>query len=334
MSDRVRVFAPGRVNLIGEHTDYAGGLVLPIAIDRGTTLIGQRGHDRVVLVSGDEAEPAEVALDGEGAGTGWARYVAAVVAELEPKEGLIGEVATSLPIGAGLSSSAALQVAVALALVGPDGDVDRVELALRLQRAELRACGVPTGVMDQLASLCGIDGSALLIDCSTLAVTPVALPDDIDVVVLDSGERHSLETTDYGDRRREVEAAAALVGPLPAATLDEVEGIDDPVLRMRARHVVSENARVRAFVDALAQDDIEQAGAILGDGHRSLRDDMEVSTPGIDKLVEQVTNVDGVHGARLTGGGWGGCIVALTEPRALDIGWRVRASAGAEITSV
>ena len=333
MNDRVRVFAPGRVNLIGEHTDYAGGLVLPIAIDLGTTLLGQRGHDRVVLVSGPDHEPAEVELHGKGDHTGWARYVAAVVAELAPATGVIGEVATTLPVGAGLSSSAALEVAVALALLGDD-ERDRVELAQLLQRAEARATGVPSGVMDQLASLCGQAGNALLIDCTTLAITAVPLPDDIDIVVLDSGERRTLETSAYARRRHEVEAAADIIGPLRDASLDDVTRIDDPIVRKRARHVVSENARVLAFVDDLARGSIEDAGAVLYDGHRSLRDDMEVTSAATDALVERLARTDGVHGARLTGAGWGGCVVALTEPDALDIGWHVRASDGARVTFV
>jgi galactokinase len=333
VSDRVHVFAPGRVNLIGEHTDYAGGLVLPIAIDLGTTLIGQRGHDRVVLVSGPEHEPAEVTLDGSGTYKGWARFVAAVVAELAPAHGVIGEVATTLPVGAGLSSSAALEVAVALAIVG-EGEHDRLALAKTLQRAEMRATGVPSGVMDQLASLCGVEGNALLIDCTTLAITNVAVPDDIDVVVLDSGERRTLETSAYAERRQQVEAAAAIIGPLSDATLDDVTRIDDPVVRKRARHVVSENARVRAFVAELARGGVEEAGAVLYEGHRSLRDDMEVTSAATDALVERLARTDGVYGARLTGAGWGGCVVALTEPGAVDIGWHVRASDGARVTSV
>ncbi len=157
VNEMLRVWAPGRVNLIGGHTDYSGGLVLPMAIDLGTTIIGQRGHDRVVLVSHDEPEPAEVALDVTDPADvtpAWARYVAGVVAEVAPTTVFIGEVWTTIPIGTGLSSSAALEVAVALALVGDDR-VDRTQLALACQRAEHRASGVPCGIMDQFSSLLG-----------------------------------------------------------------------------------------------------------------------------------------------------------------------------------
>jgi galactokinase len=334
-AERVVVRAPGRVNLIGEHTDYAGGFVLPIAIDMVTTIAGQRGHDRIVLMSTDDATPAEVPLVGADPSkvTGWARYVAAVVAELSPETGFIGEVGTSIPIGAGLSSSAALEVALALALLGPEAAAatDRGALAEACQRAELAASGVPCGVMDQLASLCGVAHHALLIDCTTLSVQPVALPDDVAIVVIDSGERRALAHTGYADRRSEVARAIDLVGSLRDATLDAVASIEDPVVRKRARHVVTENARVQAFVHALAADDLEAAGDLLMESHRSLRDDHDVSTPFVDQLVERLAVTDGVFGARLTGGGFGGCVVALTEPGALDVGWHVTPSPGATI---
>jgi galactokinase len=334
-TERVVVRAPGRVNLIGEHTDYSGGFVLPIAIDMMTTIVGQRGHDRVVLMSADDPTPAEVPVLGADPSkvAGWARYVAAVVAELSPETGFIGEVGTSIPIGAGLSSSAALEVAVALALLGPDeaATADRGTLAQACQRAELAASGVPCGVMDQLASLCGVAGHALLIDCTTLSVKPVALPADLEIVVIDSGERRALAHTGYADRRSQVAAATVLLGSLRDATPDAVASIDDPVVRKRARHVVTENARVQAFVHALSADDLETAGHLLMESHRSLRDDHDVSTPFIDQLVERLAATDGVFGARMTGGGFGGCVVALTEPGALDVGWHVTPSAGATI---
>ena len=203
VNEQLRVWAPGRVNLIGGHSDYSGGLVLPMAIDLGTTIVGHRGHERVVLVSQDEPEPAEVALDVSDPAAvtpTWARYVAGVVAEVAPTTGFIGQVSTTIPIGTGLSSSAALEVAVALALVGDDR-IDRQQLALACQRAEHRASGVPCGIMDQFASLLGVEGHAILIDCTTLDVTPVELPDDIAIVVVDSGQRRSLSTTGYADRR-------------------------------------------------------------------------------------------------------------------------------------
>jgi galactokinase len=336
VSEQLRVWAPGRVNLIGGHSDYSGGLVLPMAIDLGTTIVGHRGHERVVLVSRDDPVPAEVALDEDdpaGVAPTWARYVAGVVAEVAPTTGFIGRVSTTLPIGTGLSSSAALEVAVALALVGDDR-IDRPQLALACQRAEHRASGVPCGIMDQFSSLLGVEGHALLIDCTTLDVTPVPLPDDIAIVVVDSGQRRSLATVGYADRRDEVARAAELLGPLPSASLSDVEALDDGVLRKRARHVVTENQRVRDFVGVLASGDVATAGLLMTESHASLRDNQEVTTPALDSLVERLIATPGVHGARLTGGGWGGCVVALTDPGVLEEGWTVRASDGASVESV
>jgi galactokinase len=333
VNEQLRVWAPGRVNLIGGHSDYSGGLVLPMAIDLGTTIVGRSGHERVVLVSQDDPEPAEVALDVSDPSTvspSWARYVAGVVAEVAPTTGFIGRVSTTIPIGTGLSSSAALEVAVALALVGDDR-IDRRELALACQRAEHRASGVPCGIMDQFASLLGVEGHAVLIDCTTLDVTPVELPDGIAIVVVDSGQRRSLSTTGYADRRAEVARAAELLGHLPDASLSDVEALDDGVLRKRARHVVRESHRVRDFVSALGKGDIGTAGALMTESHISLRDNQEVTTPALDTLVERLIGIPGVHGARLTGGGWGGCVVALTDLDVLDEGWTVRPSAGASV---
>lgn len=305
---RVRAFAPGRVNLIGDHTDYAGGLVLPMAIDLGTTLEGERGGRRVLLTSDALDGTADLPLDIDDpvdVEPRWARYVAGVVAELRPPIGLVGRVTTTLPLGAGLSSSAALEVAVAMAL----GATENV--AALCQRAEQRASGVPCGRMDQLASVHGVDGHALLIDCSTYEITPVRLPADVEIAVVHSGQERSLAGSEYADRRAELEAG------------DE----------RRVRHVRTENERVRAFVDAVDRHDLPSAGALMIASHASLRDDFEVSTPALDDLVETLVGMPGVHGARLTGAGFGGCVVALTERDALEIGWHVRPSHGAEVSS-
>jgi galactokinase len=326
-------FAPGRVNLIGDHTDYTGGLVLPMAIDLGTTVEGERGGDAVRLVSADEPEPAVVALpvgDPRGAEPPWARYVAGVASVLRPAAGFEGRVTTTLPVGAGLSSSAALEVAVALAL-GFDGST--MELAVACQQAEQRASGVPCGLMDQLASAAGIAGHALLIDFTDLTVTPVPVAPDADVVVVHSGQERALVGSAYAERRAACEAAAAIVGPLHDATVDDVERLDDGVLRKRARHVVSENERVRRFAVALAAGSLAECGELMVASHRSLADDFEVSTAALDALVARLTATPGVLGARLTGAGFGGCVVALTEPGALpvDEGWHVHAVDGAHV---
>ncbi len=329
----IRATAPGRVNLIGDHTDYLGGLVLPMAIDLGTTVAGERGGDAVVLRSPAEPEPAVVPLDvvdPAAVEPVWARYVAGVVAEIRPNKGFTGEVTTTLPIGAGLSSSAALEVAVALAL-GFEGSA--LELAQACQRAEHRASGVPSGIMDQLAAAAGVEGHALLIDCRSLTTRPFAIPADVEIVVVDSGEARTLRTTPYAERRAQAEAAEAVVGPLRDATTLALRAIDDPVLVARARHVMTENARVWAFAEALEGGWPAEAGALMDASHASLRDDFEVSTPTLDALVDRLRSIPGVHGARLTGAGFGGCVVALTEPGVLSEGWVVRAAAGAAVRS-
>src|SRR4051794_4983444 len=217
-----------------------------MAIDRETVVEGDRGGDRVVLSSDAEADAAVIPLDVDDPAAvtpAWARYVAGVVAEVRPREGLTGTVRSNVPVGSGLSSSAALEVAVALAL-GAGGDP--IDVATACQRAEQRATGVPCGIMDQLTSAAGVDGHALLIDCTTLAVTPVPIPDGATIVVVPSGEQRALAGSAYAERRSQCEAAAAVIGPLRDATLANVATLTDPLLRKRARHVVSENARVRA----------------------------------------------------------------------------------------
>jgi galactokinase len=326
----VRAFAPGRVNLIGDHTDYTGGLALPMAIDLGTTVAGGPTTDRAVtLRSADEARAVVVPLDVEDPSLvvpEWGRYVAGVVHELRPDRGFAGDVTTTIPIGSGLSSSAALELAVALAL-GFDGTPEA--LAALGQRAEQLASGVPCGRMDQLASASGIEGHALLMDFTAGTVEPVPLPDDVAVVVVHSGEPRTLVGSPYAERRAACEEAAAAIGPLRRADLAAVATIDDPVVRRRARHVVTENARVLAFVDALGNGDVSRAGRLMVESHRSLRDDFAVSTPALDTLVDRLVAAPGVHGARLTGAGFGGCVVALTAPDALLEGWTVRPCQGA-----
>jgi galactokinase len=329
---RITAVGPGRVNLIGEHTDSSGGLVLPLAIDLATTVSGTRGGNEVVLVSPDDEHPAVVPLDVSDPAAmepAWARYVAGVVAQLRPTEGFVGEVSTTLPIGAGLSSSAALEVAIALAL-GFDGSA--IDLARLTQLAEHQASGVPCGIMDQLASAAGVAGHALLIDCHQLTVTPVALPEGVEVRVIHSGQQRRLAGSAYAERTRSVAAAEEELGPLrllrdPTAA----DVLADPVLRRRARHVISENERVRAVAAALPAGDLATVGQALAASHVSLRDDFEVSTPVLDALVHRLNATRGVFGARLTGAGFGGCVVALTEPGALDEGWLVHAADGAHL---
>jgi galactokinase len=328
----MQAHAPGRVNLIGDHTDYSGGLVLPMAVDLGTTVELELGGAAVVLQSDLEPEIADVALDvadPAAVAPAWARYVAGVVAELRPVAGGRGSVRTTLPVGAGLSSSAALEVALALAL-GHEGTP--LELARLCQRAEQRASGVPCGIMDQLASAAGVAGHALLIDCRSFDVELVPLPADAVVVVVHSGQARTLAGSAYAKRLAGCESAAQQIGPLRDATLDDVASLADPVLRDLAHHVVTENERVRAFVDALRAGDLPAAGSLMYASHTSLRDDFMVSTPALDQLVERLRATPGVHGARLTGGGFGGAVVALCDPSA-DVpgGRRLHPSDGAAV---
>jgi galactokinase len=288
-------WAPGRVNLIGEHTDYSGGLVFPVALDRGIRLTVEATHGPMELTSAD----GDVG-----------RYADAMVAELEvlgrPAVNLAGRIESDLPIGAGLSSSAALEVALGLALCAvADFEIDRIALAQVAQRAEHRATGVPCGIMDQAVSLLGREGHALLLDTGSLGWELVPLPPELRIVVIDSGVRRQLEHSGYAERRAELERGLA--------------GATDPVALRRVRHVHSENERVREVVEVLRSDpvDLGRLGELFREGHESLRDDFEVSIPELDLLVDRAYS-SGAVAARMTGGGFGGSIVALVTDDATE----------------
>jgi galactokinase len=323
-ADTVVAFAPGRVNIIGDHTDHTGGWCLPIAIDRGVTVSGhcEPSGERVRLTSDLAPEPADLAIgdarDPSRVEPGWARYVAAVIAQVRPSVGFTGHVSSNLPVGVGLSSSAALEVAVALA-IGADTD-DPVALARSCQAAEHAARGVPTGILDQISSICGHEGSALLLDCHTVEVTPVPLPpgDEVEWVVVVPDANRDLGASGYADRVADLRRAEHEIGPLRLATLADVERIGDPVARARARHVVSENQRVHDFVAAVSAADVTAAGELMDASHASLSHDYESSTTEIDSVCADLRTIDGVLGARITGGGWGGSVIALTRPGALS----------------
>jgi galactokinase len=285
-----RYHAPGRVNLIGEHTDYAGGLVLPVAIDRGVTVTCE--PDGGIRLR-STADPARV--------EGFGRYLDALAAELAglgiAPPGIAGRIESDLPVGAGLASSAALLVAVGLALLDAAGaELEPMELAHACRRAEERAVGVPCGIMDDAIAILAEPGHALLLDCGTLARRQVALPPGLGLVVADSRTPRQLAGTGYASRRVELERA--LAGDLDATT------------SRRLRHFRSENARVEEAAAALEAGDAPALGAILAAGHASLRDDYEVSTPELDLLVGLALDA-GAWAARMTGGGFGGAIVAL-----------------------
>lgn len=324
--------APGRVNLIGDHTDYTGGLVFPMAIDRGTTIEFTTGGSTIELRSdADDAAirielPVEV--DPSNVTPRWGTYVAAMARELGATTGITGAVTSTIPAGAGLSSSAALECAIGLAL-GFDGSP--VELAQAAQRSEHAATGVPTGIMDQLCIAAAQRGTATMIDCHTLDVTHVAVPDDVDVVVRFVAHR-TLVGSAYSDRVAECRAAEEVLGPLRSSSVDAIVRADlDDLVRRRARHVVTENRRVVEFAAALAEGDYTTAGALMIESHRSLAVDFETSTATMDRSVDDLVASPGVFGARMTGGGFGGCVVAICEPGALSDGWVVTASDGARM---
>lgn len=314
--------APGRANLIGEHTDHTDGLVLPAAIDRGLTLHATLGGDRIRLESDDATEVVDVAADGSETPTsGFGRFVAAVAAELAEvgrrPVGLTGSLTSDLPQGAGLSSSAALEVVVAIALQTADGDLDLapLDLAKLCRRAEHRAVGVPTGIMDQAASILGRADHAVLLDCGTLEHELVPVPVDHALLIMDSGVRRKLESSGYARRTEELgDALPVLSGRRPAdvapVELDRLLADVDDVPARRLRHVVTENARVRETVDALRDGDLDAVGRLFAASHASLRDDFEVSIPQLDHLVELAADA-GATAARMTGGGFGGAAIAL-----------------------
>ena len=328
-----RAWAPGRVNLIGEHTDYTGGLVFPMAIDLGIEIMGRRS-DAIDLVSDDEIEALHLELpitDPAETQPHWGRYVAGVATVFAATQGFSGRVRSTLPPGAGLSSSAALELCSARALEVAGSPV---EIAVKCRDAEEMATGVPCGIMDQLASAAGIEGHALLIDCHDVSVTAIPVHPTVGITVIHSGQPRRLAESAYARRRSECGAAEASIGPLRTAGAGDAERIFDPTVRKRARHVVSENQRVREFAHALVNDNLITAGRLMNESHASLRDDFEVSTDVLDRLVARLMDTPGVFGARLTGAGFGGCVVALHDPLITLDGWRVSASGGAHRSDI
>ncbi|MFA5882851.1 MAG: galactokinase family protein [Acidimicrobiia bacterium] len=315
--------APGRVNLIGDHTDYQDGYCLPMAVDREcrvsvapATSAGVRARSAqipgaVAVAADGGTEPAAVAPP-------WGRFVAGAVAACVAAGARVDpcdlEITSTVPAGSGMSSSSALAVALVIAFADRAGlDLDRTALARLALDAEVRATGVPGGLMDQMAALHAEAGHVLLLDCRTLTVDPILLPRSLGVVVVHSGRARTLAGSAYAQRRAEVEAVAARLGvpTLRDATRPQVR--DDP----RARHVVTENARVLAFADALRAGRTGELGPLLLESHASLRDDFGVSTPELDRAVALLME-HGALGARLTGAGFGGCVVGLVQRNHAD----------------
>jgi galactokinase len=326
--------APGRVNLIGEHTDYNQGHVLPVAIDRTLAVAVSPSDDGVVrayAVDFDETDEFPTSAPRRTKSGDWRNYVRGLVwAFLRagiPLPGADIAFTGDIPMGAGLSSSAALEVAVAAALSAAGGtSLEHRQIALIAHRAENRFVGVRCGVMDQLITSLGRKGHALLIDCKSLetADIPLNLADrGIAIVIIDSGVRRSLSDTPYNQRRRECAEAARALGVRALRDVDETnldsrfDALPD-TLRRRARHVVTEEGRVLAAVEALRRPDPISFAHLLYDSHQSLREDFEVSCPELDILVELAAQVGGVMGARLTGAGFGGCTVNLVRAVALE----------------
>lgn len=332
------VRAPGRVNLIGEHTDYNEGFVLPMAIDRAVWIAVRPRPDSLVRVhSLDFREDMQFDLGAlVRSGPGWGAYLEGVAWALRAAghalRGWEGVIAGDVPLAAGLSSSAAVELAAARAFAAVSPLTwDPPAMARQAQRAENEWVGVACGIMDQLTSACGIAGHALQIDCRTLAIEPVPLPLQLVVLVLDTGTRRGLVTSDYNQRRHECRQGAAAFGleSLRDLTAEAFSGgeaaLGDPI-RRRVRHVLSENRRTLEAAQALREGDLERAGRLMLESHASLRDDFEVSSPALDAMVEAARSQEGCWGARMTGAGFGGCAVALVDgQRALPIADRIAA---------
>lgn len=317
-------FAPGRVNLLGEHTDYNDGLCLPFAIARGVTVRARPSPDGMTHVESltlrerDEFDPGAPA---PAPADGWRAFARGVVAELRAAGHTLPpamlEISSDLPAGVGLSSSAALEVALALALLALTGELepDRRWLAHLCSRVENEWVGAHTGLLDQLATLFGEEHAATLIDFRTGAIARVPMElDGWTLATIDSGASRSLAGSGYNDRRRECKTAAELLGvsSLRDASLTDIVGLPEPLNR-RVRHVITENARVRTATEALHARDLTKLGDLLDASHTSLRDDFEVSVPEVERTVARV-HAAGARGARLLGGGFGGSVLALFGP--------------------
>jgi galactokinase len=320
-AERVQARGPGRVNLIGEHTDYNGGLALPFAIARGVTVTAEpAAGDRIEASALDLGEQDAFPLAAPERAPGWRAFVRGMVAELSAAGYALRPcrltIEGDLERGTGLSSSAALEAALALALLAVAGEPepdDRRELARLCSRVENDWVGAQTGLLDQLASLCGEPGHAIRIDFRSLAIDAVPLDlGDWTLVTVDSGERHSHAESGYNERRAECTEACAQLG---VATLTEAPNDAElpGALGRRLRHVRTENARVEEAIGALAAGDLEAVGALLDASHASLRDDYEASTDAVERTVAALRDA-GAVGARMVGGGFGGAVLALLGP--------------------
>ncbi len=335
------VRAPGRVNLIGEHTDYNDGFVLPLAIDRAIWIaLRPRRDRRVVVHSVDFQHPGEFSLDHlSNEHGGWLEYLKGVAWSLQeagyPLSGWEGVLQGDVPVGAGLSSSAALEMATARAFATLDNwDWQPAVIAKLGQRAENQWVGVGCGIMDQLISAAGQAGCATLIDCRSLELTAVPFPPGIAVVILDTATRRGLLDSAYNQRRAQCEAAARYFGVRALRDVDltalgaQADGLDEST-RRRARHVIGENERTLRAAEAMRRGDATTLGGLMNESHASLRDDYEVSSEALNAMVEAAVAHPACYGARMTGAGFGGCAVAIVDEKAVD-DFTARAAAGYE----
>jgi len=321
--------APGRVNLIGEHTDYNLGFVLPIALDLATYIETRPGDDGCLTVRSESRHEQRTwpigSIEAARPSQHWSDYVLGVARELI-REGvdlapLSMTIRSEVPEGSGLSSSAALEVSTALALL-QDRHLSRLQIAQLCRRAETDFVGMPCGIMDPFISLFGHEHAAIMIDCRSLEYQTIALPGNVEILAVNSLVKHELGASAYRTRVEECEAAVECirafhpqVSSLRDATQEMVERTPLPrTVMRRARHIVSENSRVELFVGAAAKGNLERMGELLLESHRSMRHDYEITCDEVDFLVDAAAGINGCYGARMTGGGFGGCTVNLVEP--------------------
>ena len=344
--------APGRVNLIGEHTDYNDGFVMPVAIGFSTFVtISPRSDQRLSLFSENLSDEAQFDLDDPNpSATGhWTDYPRGVAITLERAgyrlNGARLSIRGEVPIGAGLSSSAALEVATCSALLKNSGlSVEPVEMAKLCQRAENEFVGMRCGIMDQFVSSCGQAGKALMLDCRSLDYELLPLPPGARLVICNTMVKHTLMAGEYNTRRAECEAgvrhfAQSLpnVRSLRDVTQTDLKRYGDDlseVINRRCRHVITENVRVIEAARALKRDDLATFGELMNESHRSLRDDYEVSCRELDVMVELAQKLPGVYGARMTGGGFGGCTVNLVDSKNVEEFKRIVAQGYSEATGL
>ncbi|HEV8606423.1 MAG TPA: galactokinase [Tepidisphaeraceae bacterium] len=334
------VRAPGRVNLIGEHTDYNEGFVFPMAIEPEVRMVC-RGSDEPKVRLASSAFAGQIAefslaqkIEPVKGAERWTNYSRGVAAELLaagiPLTGMDALISNTLPVGGGLSSSAAVEVATALCFLALGGlDIDMSRLALLCQKAEHEYAGAPVGIMDMTIVISGRAGQVMLLDCRDLSKQFVPLdPNELRVVIVNSMVKHELSTGEYATRRKQCEegvayfrkqnAAIRALRDVTMSMVEDAKGHLSDVVWRRCRHVVSENARTQEAARMLGRKEYEKVGELMAASHQSLRDDYEVSSPELDFLSGEAMKVKGVYGARMTGGGFGGCIVALAQPKAVE----------------